>query len=364
MIKDIEILYIDDELNNLFGFKANFRYSYVIHTASSTVEAQEILIKNPKIRIIFCDQRMPNELGIDFFDRIKRDFPRPIRILLTAYADMETVIDAVNKGNIFRFVRKPWIEEEMISCIEEADKFYTANSMLDIKNEELEKAYHELDKFAYSVSHDLRDPLTGVLSAVKLGLKFDQVDQIHELLGLMDGSLTRLDLYIDSLRDYYLLRRGELMLSTINFRELFNDIQAFYNMSVRNNDVEFIISVDQKEEFICDKTVLELILHNLLSNSFKYQRKDCENKFVKLSVEVSDGNATLKVSDCGIGISSDYINDIFKLFFRASDQAEGMGFGLYNVKSALLKLQGTVDVESEVGVGTTFKIVVPSKKTY
>nr|WP_315397520.1 hybrid sensor histidine kinase/response regulator [uncultured Sphingobacterium sp.] len=364
MIKDIEILYIDDELNNLFGFKANFRYSYVVHTASSTVEAQEILIKNPKIRIIFCDQRMPNELGIDFFDRIKKDFPRPIRILLTAYADMETVIDAVNKGNIFRFVRKPWIEEEMISCIEEADKFYTANSMLDIKNEELEKAYHELDKFAYSVSHDLRDPLTGVLSAVKLGLKFDQVDQIHELLGLMDGSLTRLDLYIDSLRDYYLLRRGELMLSTINFRELFNDIQAFYNMSVRNNDVEFIISVDQREEFICDKTVLELILHNLLSNSFKYQRKDCENKFVKLSVDVFDGNATLKVSDCGIGISSEYINDIFKLFFRASDQAEGMGFGLYNVKSALLKLQGTVDVQSEVGVGTTFTIVVPSKKTY
>lgn len=361
MIKNIEILYIDDELNNLFGFKANFRYRYVVHTASSPSEAEEILTSNSNIRIIICDQRMPNELGIDFFDRIKKVFPRPIRILLTAYADLETVIDAVNKGHIFRFIRKPWLEEEMISCIEEADKFYIANSMLDIKNEELEKAYHELDKFAYSVSHDLRDPLTGVLSAVKLGLKFDKVDQIHELLALMDGSLTRLDLYIDSLRDYYLLRRGELMLSSINFHELFEDVEAFYNMSVRNNDVEFIITVDQKVDFICDKTVLELILHNLLSNAFKYQRKDCEHKFVKLSAHVADGNLTLVVSDCGIGISSEYINDIFKLFFRASDQAEGMGFGLYNVKSALLKLQGTVDVQSEIGVGTTFTIVVPSK---
>jgi signal transduction histidine kinase len=362
MIKGIEVLYIDDELNNLFGFKANFRYSYIVHTASTTIQAEEILINNPNIRIIFCDQRMPNELGIDIFDRIKKEFPRPIRILLTAYADIVTVIDAVNRGNISRFIRKPWIEEEMISCIEEADKCYTANSMLDIKNEELEKAYHELDKFAYSVSHDLRDPLTGVLSAVKLALKFDQVDQIHELLALMDGSLTRLDLYIDSLRDYYLLRRGELMLSSIDFKELFNNIEAFYNMSVRNNDVEFLISVDQKEDFLCDKTVLELILHNLLSNSFKYQRKDCKNKFVNLSVQVADGNATLVVSDCGIGISAEYINDIFKLFFRASDQAEGMGFGLYNVNSALLKLQGTVDVQSEIGVGTTFTIVVPSKQ--
>ncbi|SJN52196.1 sensor histidine kinase [Sphingobacterium faecium] len=361
MIKDIEILYIDDELNNLFGFKANFRYSYVVHTASSTIQAEEILIKNPNIRIIFCDQRMPNELGIDFFFRIKKEFPRPIRILLTAYADMETVIDAVNKGHIFRFVRKPWLEEEMISCIEEADKFYAANSMLDIKNEELEKAYHELDKFAYSVSHDLRDPLTGVLSAVKLALQFDDIDQIHELLRLMDGSLTRLDLYIDSLRDYYLLRRGELFLSSIDFKELFKDIAAFYNMYVRNNDVQFIINVDQAEDFKCDKTVLELILHNLLSNAFKYQRQDNEDKFVKLSVKVADGYATFVVSDCGIGISPEYINDIFKLFFRASDQAEGMGFGLYNVKSALMKLQGTVDVKSDIGVGTTFTIVVPSK---
>ena len=125
MNKDIEILYIDDEINNLFGFKANFRYRYVIHTATTTSEATELLKNNPNIKIIFCDQRMPNELGIDFFDRIKKEFPRPIRILLTAYADMETVIDAVNKGHIFRFIRKPWLEEEMISHTKTPDSNYS-----------------------------------------------------------------------------------------------------------------------------------------------------------------------------------------------------------------------------------------------
>lgn len=361
MHKKLEILYIDDEVNNLVGFKANFRYRYAVHIASSTLEAREILLANPDIRIIFCDQRMPDELGVDFLQRIKKEFPRPIRILLTAYADMETVVDAVNKGHIFRFVRKPWLEEEIVSSIEEADKFYVANSLLDIRNEELQRAYDELDKFAYSVSHDLRDPLSGVLSAVKLALQFDQLDKIHELLALMQDSLTRLDAYIDSLRDYYLLRRGELTLSDISFDRLFRNIAQFYQVSTRNNEVQFNITVEQNEMFKSDIVVLELILHNLLSNAFKYQKLESGAKSVNLSVRVEKGTATIVVSDTGIGIPAEHIDDIFTLFFRASDQAQGMGFGLYNVSSALLKLKGTIDVKSTLGQGTTFTVVVPTK---
>ncbi|HMR18054.1 MAG TPA: hybrid sensor histidine kinase/response regulator [Sphingobacterium sp.] len=361
MQQELEVLYIDDELNNLVGFKANFRYRYVIHTASNTIEAREILLANPNIRVIFCDQRMPGELGVDFLHGVKKEFPRPIRILLTAYADMETVIDAVNKGHIYRFVRKPWQEEDIISSIEEANKFYIASSLLDIRNQELQKAYDELDRFAYSVSHDLRDPLSGVQSAIKLALGFDQIEDIQGLLTLMDDSLTRLDNYIDSLRDYYLLRRGELTLSDIDFHELFESIAQFYKMSIQNNDIAFNTHVEQVDIFKNDKAVLELILHNLLSNAFKYQQIDFNNKRVDLSVSVADGNATIMISDTGIGISAEHIGDIFKLFFRGTNQAQGMGFGLYNVYSSLLKLQGTIDVKSQLGYGTTFKLVIPSK---
>ncbi|WP_437920046.1 hybrid sensor histidine kinase/response regulator [Sphingobacterium sp. LRF_L2] len=361
MQKELEILYIDDEVNNLVGFKANFRYRYTVHTAATTVEAQKILAAHPAIRVIFCDQRMPGELGVDFLNRIKKEFPRPVRILLTAYADMETVVEAVNKGHIFRFVRKPWQEEEIISSIEEANKFYITSSLLDIRNEELQRAYEELDKFAYSVSHDLRDPLTGVLSAIKLARGFDDIGRIHELLALMEGSVIRLDAYIDSLRDYYLLRRGELTLSDIDFVRLFEDIREFYKVYTQNNDVEFDIHVQQSQLFKSDKAVLQLILHNLLSNAFKYQRKDADNKCVSLSVSVANDFAIIEVRDTGIGIHSDYVRDIFKLFFRASDQAQGMGFGLYNVQNALLKLQGTIDVNSEPNKGTTFTVVIPNK---
>lgn len=356
-----EILYIDDELNNLIGFKANFRYKYIIHVASNTTEARELLRKHPDIRIIFCDQRMPNELGVDFLHSITSEFPRPIRILLTAYADMDTVIDAVNKGHIFRFVRKPWQEEEIISSIEEANKFYITTSLLDIRNEELQKAYNELDRFAYSVSHDLREPLTGILTAIKLALGFKDIDRIYEILGLMEGSLMKLDSYINSLRDYFLLRRGELELSDIDFQKLFEDLIQFYKMYTSNHQIRFEVEVDQVESFRSDRAVLELIFHNLLTNAFKYQQKDSDNKCVKISAIVKNNTAVIKVSDTGIGIPQEYIKDIFRLFFRASNAAEGMGFGLYNVQNALSKLQGTISVTSELGKGTTFDVVIPDK---
>lgn len=361
MLQSPEILYIDDEANNLISFKATFRYRYPIHTAVSTSEAREILRSNQNIRVIFCDQRMPGETGIEFLHEIRHDFPLPVRILLTAYADLETVVDAVNKGHIFRFVRKPWVEEEIISSIEEANKFFITDSMLAIRNEELQKAYDELDKFAYSVSHDLRDPLTGVLSAIKLGLEFDAVERIHEILALMESSVLRLNTYINSLHDYYLLKRGELTISDINFETLFAYLKSFYSIYTQNNGVEFSVESKQHEPFKNDETTLKLILHNLLSNAFKYQKKSNENKTVRLSVDVEGGKATICVTDTGIGIAARDIGEIFKLFFRGSDQAEGTGFGLYNVKSALAKLGGEVEVKSVEGEGTTFVVTIPGK---
>ena len=361
IMEKVEILYVDDEVNNLLGFKANFRLDYIIHIASNTKEAEKILAENPNIRIIFCDQRMPDELGVDFLARVRKEYPRPIRILLTAYADMSVVIDAINKGNIFKFVRKPWINEDIISSIEEANKFYIATSLLDVRNEELQKAYDELDKFAYSISHDLRDPLTGVLSAITYALGYDKVKDIHELLKMMQGSILKLDQYIDSLRDYYLLRRGELLLKDIDFNEVANNLREFYQVSVERTQIDFKVEVDQPTNFKSDISLIELIMHNLLSNAFKYQREGEANKFIHVTIKVAKGIATIEVKDNGIGIPAEAKEEIFKLFYRASNQSQGMGFGLYNVNTALIKIQGTIQVESELGKGTKFTIQIPSK---
>lgn len=356
-----EILYIDDEPNNLLSMKAAFRLHYKIHTAIDTAEARKILEANPDIRVIFCDQRMPGETGVEFLASIKKDFPRPVRILLTAHADMETVIDAVNRGHIFRFVRKPWVEEELLSSIEEANKFYLATSLLDVRNEELQRAYEELDKFAYSVGHDLRDPLVAIHSALRVSLKFDDIKRVHEVLEHMQTSISKLFSYINNLHDYYLHRRGGLNIGEVDFQALFEYFRDFYRIHIENNGIELVVSSQQDSTFRTDEVALKLIIQNLLSNAFKYQRRDNNHKWVELSAKVADNQVVITVTDNGIGIDQKDLNQIFNLFYRASDQVAGAGFGLYNVKGIITKLGGKIAVDSTKGQGTTFTVTLPGK---
>lgn len=357
----IKILYIDDEANNLVGFKASFRIDYDVLIANNTAEALAHLTKHPDIRAIFCDQRMPDKTGVQFFEDIRLDFPHPIRMLLTGYADIESVIDAINKGHVFRYIKKPWTDADIKTAIEEASKFYMANSMLAIKNEELQTAYNELDKFAYSVTHDMRGPLLSILGAVDVAQNINNITEIKELLALMETTVRKLDNFIKNVHDYYDLKRGDLNITEIDFEKVLQDMDDMYKVTAKMNNVRFEKSVKQNTTFRCDAMSMSVILNNLLSNAFKYQRKDNDDKFVDLQVTVENNVATITVKDNGIGIHENHIGEIFNMFFRATSEEVGSGFGLYNVKDALLKLNGEIKVDSIVEQGSTFKVIIPSK---
>jgi len=361
MLEKVKILYVDDEFNNLIGFKASFRLDYSVFTANNTTEAFEILKKHPDIRIIFCDQRMPDKTGVEFFEELRGPFPLPIRILLTGYADIEAVINAINRGHIFRYVKKPWVDADILSAIEEGNKFYMANSMLKIKNEELQKAYNELDKFAYSVSHDIRGPLSGILGAIRVVRHLRDINEMKEMLYLMENSVKKLDSFILSMHDYYNLQRGELKITEINFDGLVKDIEELYKIYISTNHIRFTVNICQKELFRSDEMSLKLILNNLLSNAFKYYRKKEENRYVELDIIAEKGAVQIALKDNGIGIAEKHIGEIFNLFYRATSQEAGSGFGLYNVKDALLKLNGDIKVDSILDEGTIFKVTIPSK---
>lgn len=123
MSDKINIIYIDDEENNLVSFKATFRMKYNIFTAISAEEAKKIMDEKP-IDIIITDQRMPNTTGVEFLESILEKYPEPMRILLTGYADLNAVIDAVNKGKIFHYLTKPWNETELDDTIKRAYDVY------------------------------------------------------------------------------------------------------------------------------------------------------------------------------------------------------------------------------------------------
>jgi len=142
--KKISVLYVDDEENNLFSFKAVFRIKYQVYTAISGDEALKILAEKP-IEIIITDQRMPAMTGVEFLEKVIPLYPDPIRLLLTGYADMNAVVDAINKGKIFHYLTKPWNEEELDMTINRAYEAYLEKIRLKEENEKLGTSNDQLE---------------------------------------------------------------------------------------------------------------------------------------------------------------------------------------------------------------------------
>ena len=133
----IVVLYVDDEPDNLFSFQATFRLTFKVFTASSGDEALSLL-ETRGFHVIISDQRMPQMTGVELFEKIQEKYPDPIRVLLTGFADMNAVIDAVNKGKIFHYLTKPWNEEELTMTIQRAYKAWQDKQDLKDSNEKLE----------------------------------------------------------------------------------------------------------------------------------------------------------------------------------------------------------------------------------
>src|SRR5690606_26800359 len=103
----VRVLYVDDEISNLHAFNAAFRREFKIITANSGQEGLEALKGSEKMHVVITDQRMPGMTGIEFLQQVKQKYPEAMRVLLTGYADINAVIDAINKGEVYRYVTKP-----------------------------------------------------------------------------------------------------------------------------------------------------------------------------------------------------------------------------------------------------------------
>ncbi|MDX5426470.1 MAG: response regulator [Bacteroidota bacterium] len=144
MEEKIRVLYVDDEPNNLQSFKANFRRDYKVFIAESGKEGLEILEKE-KVEIILTDQRMPEMTGIEFLVKVREKHPDPMRLLITGYADINAVIDAINKGQVFYYLTKPWNEDEVRIAIKNAYEVYTLRKENRELLEKLERANEQLE---------------------------------------------------------------------------------------------------------------------------------------------------------------------------------------------------------------------------
>jgi len=143
----IKVLYIDDELNNLVAFAAAFRRKFQVHTASSAAEGLKVLVSE-EIHVILSDQRMPVMTGIDFFESILERFPDPIRILITGYADVNAVIGAINRGQVYKYIEKPWDEATLAIFIERAYEVFNLRQQNVQLIDQLQHASQKLEQMA------------------------------------------------------------------------------------------------------------------------------------------------------------------------------------------------------------------------
>ncbi|MCH7398966.1 response regulator [Belliella sp. DSM 107340] len=140
----IKILYVDDEENNLQAFKATFRRDYKVFIAISAQEARDLLLTQT-VDIIITDQRMPEETGVEFLESIIPLYPDPIRILLTGYTDIQAVIDAINKGQVYHYLTKPWEEDYLRTVIKNAFEVYSLRNENKKLTDDLIKANDQLE---------------------------------------------------------------------------------------------------------------------------------------------------------------------------------------------------------------------------
>lgn len=359
MTDKIIVLYIDDEDNNLNSFKASLRKDYKVITALDAFEGLKIA-ETEELHVVIADQRMPGLDGVEFFEKLMKINPEPVRILLTGYSDIASVIDAINRGQVYRFIDKPWNIEQIKNAIKTAGDIYFARKELKDKNERLQKIHSEMNQFVYSLSHELRGPLMSISGVSKLAKMEAKDPSVLEYFDLIDTATEKLDGFIYKMLDFYRSTKIENKVTEIDFEEVVSQQLEIYKVKWDLDIISINIKINQNSKFNSDDSKIRVILNNLIHNAVIFQKENTTDKTINVSIDVSENIATIIVEDNGVGIDDKLINEVFNLFQRATQKNVGSGLGLYMVKESAIQMGGKVSLESTVDVGTKVTVMLPS----
>jgi two-component system, probable response regulator PhcQ len=218
--KAFSILYVDDETMSLKYFKAGFEEHFSILTASNAQEALEIFEKNvDQIGIVITDQRMPAQTGVELLEKVRQKRPKIIRMLATAYSDIDAAVAAVNTGAIYKYISKPWEQQDLEITLRRAMEFFIVQRERDALFREKLSAFHRvmmtdrlisLGLLASGISHHLRNALVAVrvfldLAPMKLEEEKVNIDQLrnpdywNDFYKTVQGQMIRATGLLDSL---------------------------------------------------------------------------------------------------------------------------------------------------------------------
>jgi signal transduction histidine kinase len=384
---DKHLLVIDDEIEITKTLSRQFRRKFKVHTATNGKDALAIMEQEP-VQVVLSDQRMPGMTGVDFFSKIKQKYPDTIKLILTGYSDIEAVVGAINQGQVFRYLTKPWNPLELDIAINEAFEKHDliiknkhlmkalkqANVTLEEKvkertaelkktNDRLKKLNIEKNKYIGIVAHDLRNPIGNAYNFSELLLsehqRFSRQEQVR-FLGFINE---RCSYSLRLIEDFLDVSKIEAGILNLNF-EKFNLVEIIEDCIEQNNI--FLKRKSQTINFepennirncaiLCDKDKIEQVINNLLSNAIKYSD---EKKNIWITVKMEGNKILTSVKDEGIGIPENELDTIFKDYTTTSAEPTAgekpTGLGLAIAKKIMDAHKGRISVNSKVGVGSEF----------
>lgn len=229
---------------------------------------------------------------------------------------------------------------------------------LEDERENLNKENKELDSFLSNTSHDLRTPIASILGLTYLGKIELQEEKARTFMNMIEERIKKLDLVIGDILSLSRSKKIDLKIEELDFAKLLDETVSDIRFNKGASAIHLDYQPDPSHLFKSDYNQMKIILNNLMANAIKYHNLNQTKPYVRVSFKRIKNIVEIAIQDNGQGISRESIPKIFDMFYRASSNTEGTGLGLYIVQEALSKIKGIVLVDSELGKGSTFKIVL------
>jgi signal transduction histidine kinase len=343
------ILCVDDEVDNVDALERLFRRKFNVFKATSAAQALKLLAQHP-VTVIISDQRMPHMTGVEFLQESLKTHPNAIRILLTGYTDIESVIAAINSGQIYRYVTKPWDPVDLANAVDRAVERYEIGQELVEKNRALRAALEELqtldqakNQFMVLVNHELKTPLTSMLSFTDL-LNETRLDADQsKMLGRIKGAALRLQEMINDALEFVSAETSQTRvdLKSLSTPSLFSraSLPDTVNVVAQSRHVDFDFSIEN-QTVKGDEKLLRNVFRRLVHNAAKFASAGTNVTVKGASV---DGRYRVSIENRGVPLDEARIAQLMKPFTlneNALNHSVGTGLGLA-ISQALLKLHGS-----------------------
>jgi signal transduction histidine kinase len=374
------LLVVDDEPDVVKSVQDLLRFDFRVLGARSGAEGLEVL-KREEVHVVMTDQRMPEMSGVELLHRVRGEHPEAIRLLFTGYADIRAVIDAINQGNVYRYVVKPWDPDELVSILREAVERYDLvvertrlTHELELRNAELARSDALKEAFIRVASHELRGPTTILLALAQQGVRAAAADDPmrawHERILRATERLRHL---VDQTTEMLML--GDYARPLVRAHALLDDVLVHAADDVRpfaelrRQTLAIEIAPGDYEADI-DAPKIRDCVNQLLFNAVKFTP---DGGTITLRARPSAPPETgfvIEVIDRGIGIDEESRKALFTPFFTSFDvwkhssgkfefNTKGLGLGLSVVRGFVTMHGGAIEVESAPGQGSTFRIALP-----